>query len=88
LAAIEPDVVRTEAGRKTRRIEQLGIEAADLHPQRPRLVVPVERHEAVELLERRRAAFDRGRRAGGRLARAAGGRLRAQQAAGQQRAES
>src|SRR5262249_46516456 len=58
LAAIEPDVVRSESGREAGRIEHLGVELVDLHPERAGALVPVEGHVAVDLLEPRRAGLD------------------------------
>ena len=66
LPAIEPDVVRPQARREAGRVEHLGVELVDLHPERPGLVVPVERHVAVELLEPRRPRVD-GLEGSGRL---------------------
>ena len=58
LPAIEPDVVRSQARGQPGRVEQLGVELVDLHPQRARPLVPVERHVAVEFLEPGGAGVD------------------------------
>src|SRR4029079_14603230 len=71
LSAIEADVVRTKAGRQRGGPQHLGVELADLHPQRARLVVPVEGHVALDLLEAGAAGFDGRWRPPGSLAAAA-----------------
>ena len=60
LAAIEADVVRAQAGRQRRVIEQLRVERRDLEPDRAVGTVPVERDEAVLLVESLRLVRDRG----------------------------
>src|SRR5206468_9226840 len=52
-AAIEPDVVRSEAGRQAGRVEELGVEPRDLEEERSAAIVPVERKVAVDLLDRK-----------------------------------
>ncbi len=51
LAAIEPHGVRAETARKRFLVEDLGPEPRDLHQHPPVRIVPVERHEAVDLPE-------------------------------------
>src|SRR5919109_3799189 len=58
LAAIETDVIRSESGGKAGRIEQLRIELVDLHPERSRLLIPVQRKIAVEFLQTCRTLVD------------------------------
>ena len=65
-AAVEADVVRAKAGRESRRIEELGIEARDLEKHRSRSVVPVQRKVAVDLLHATGALLNRRRWTGGR----------------------
>jgi hypothetical protein len=50
LPLVEPDRVRSEPGGERDLIEDLGVEARDLEVHPPRARVPVERHEAVDLL--------------------------------------
>ena len=49
-AAVEPDVVRTEARGESRGVEHLGVEPGNLEPQAAGGFVPVEWEEAVDLL--------------------------------------
>ncbi len=72
LSAIDPDVVRPETRRKAGGVQHLGVELVDLHPEGSGLVIPVERHVAVQLLEAGRPRVDRlGRTRGLALAGAA-----------------
>ncbi len=61
LAAVEADVVRAESCRERGDVEELGVELRDLEPQRARAVVPVQRHEPIELLQALRLLVDRRR---------------------------
>jgi hypothetical protein len=58
-AAIEADVVGTEARRQTGREQELGIEPRDLQEHRSGPLIPVHREVAVEFLHPRRAVIDR-----------------------------
>ena len=66
-AAIEPNVVRSEARRQAGRIEELGVEPRNLDEQRSAALVPVQRKVAVDLLHACRAGVDRRDRSGARL---------------------
>ncbi len=61
LPAVDPDVVRAEAGSDTGDVEDLGVEARDLEPELAGGLVPVEREEAVETLHAARPFLDRRR---------------------------
>src|SRR5260221_8337447 len=68
----ERGVVRPEPRRKAGGVQHLGVELVDLHPEGSGLVIPVERHVAVQLLEAGRPRVDRlGRTRGLALAGAA-----------------
>ena len=57
-AAVEADVVRSQAGRQACRVKHLGVEPGDLEKQPASRLVPVEREEAVNLLHPGRSFFD------------------------------
>ena len=59
LRAIEADVVGAEARREPREVNQLLVEPSDLHEEGAGRFIPVERHEAIELLHAGRAIRDR-----------------------------
>ena len=50
-AAVDADVVRAEPGRNPGGVQHLGVQLRQLHPQPPAGLVPIERREAIELLE-------------------------------------
>src|SRR5205085_9371241 len=64
LAAIQPEVVRTQAGSESCGVEELGVEARDLEVEVAGAFFPVEREIAVEFLHRDDAIFDGGQPTG------------------------
>ena len=67
LAAIDPDVVRAQAGRHAGRIEDLGVQHRNFDVQLAGVVVPIEREESVDLLQVLGAVRDRRRGSAGLL---------------------
>ena len=61
-AAVEPDVVRSQAGRQPVREKKIAVEARDLQVHCSAAFVPVQREEAVHLLHAARPLVDRRRR--------------------------
>ena len=93
LTAVQPDVVRAEAGAEAGGVEQLRVELGDFHPQRSGLLVPVEGHEAIEFAESGGAVADGlnaavRRRASGRLRGSTGGGPRLRRLRGDEGAEN
>jgi hypothetical protein len=76
LPAIQPDVVRPDAGLQAREVEHVGVQLPDLHVERARRLVPVEREETIELLHAGGLLFDRRGLAAGQVSRLAAGRRR------------
>ena len=50
LPAVQPDVVGSETGCESTQIEDFRIEPGNLHPERTRLFIPVEREKTVDFL--------------------------------------
>src|ERR1035437_3319735 len=58
LAAIEADLVGSQAGGEAGGVEEVAVESWNLEKQRAGVLVPVEREVAVELLHARGSFFD------------------------------